>query len=560
MGFSFEMCILPKESSFTWMKISGKLPRLHLNLSDKKYKALMKTLDLISYSFSSSAEEVDTKHPKALMPDNPPPVVAAEEWDFSPTQEFFMADEFHDAEEDIDSTNDDETVYNQKTTSQSQELIKMSRVLIEFSFQVGEFSVSLQKSNANGLQDTTLADLTIADFYLKYVSRPFDSRVDIQIASAQIKDNLQQADAKFQYLLSKSFVEGNKENPKFITIAYESTKKESPEFKGVDQNVDIAFGAVDIVLTISSILSLYDFVLTTFTTSEKSAQTVIASGTPVEVAKKQPDRTFTIALSSKSIRLLLNKDGIHLATASFDDGLLAIVLKSQTMQVHGRLGNLLVLDHLARNIHTELHRQFLSIEGGEAADFVFETFNKAASDYPGYDSALTLKAPSLRMTHLEDFTRQLQQYFSEFQKLHILLETARKAAVESANQIQSTAGRFHIDIDIQTPIIVFPEASLALQDNMTMYLGRITASNAFREEDGSMYQCASTVVTDVITARVSSMKLVSNLSNDEGTLRPLDILQDVNVDFTMSRFNINLEQLQKNRLSVPDTFVSLLPT
>jgi vacuolar protein sorting-associated protein 13A/C len=166
--------------------------------------------------------------------------------------------------------------------------------------------------------------------------------------------------------------------------------------------------AVNIVLTRSSILSLYDFVLTTFTDSNAPIPAEEALLNPVIIAEKPSDRTFAVSLSMKTINLLLNKDGTHLATASFDDGLISVLMQLNTMKVHGKLGNISVVDYMVRYPPSDLFRNFMSIEGGQAADFTFETFSKAAADYPGYDSSLSLKAPSLKLTHLEEFTRNLQ--------------------------------------------------------------------------------------------------------------------------------------------------------
>jgi vacuolar protein sorting-associated protein 13A/C len=170
------------------------------------------------------------------------------------------------------------------------------------------------------------------------------------------------------------------------------------------------FVAVDIVLTRSSILSLYDFVLTTFTENDAPSPLDINLPNPVVIEEKPSDRTFAVSLSMQSINLLLNKDGTHLATASFDDGLISVMMQLDTMTVHGKLGNILVVDHMIRSPPSDIFRNFMSMEGGQAADFTYETFSKASENYPGYDSYLTLRAPSLKLTHLEEFTRNLQVY------------------------------------------------------------------------------------------------------------------------------------------------------
>jgi vacuolar protein sorting-associated protein 13A/C len=148
-------------------------------------------------------------------------------------------------------------------------------------------------------------------------------------------------------------------------------------------------------------------------------------------------------------------------------------------------------------------------------------------------------------------------YLSEFQRLHFILDSARKAAADSATQMQATAGLFKFDIDIQTPIIVFPETSLTIPDSITMNLGKIMASNTFKMEDGVSYGSEESIISSIMTARLSSMKLYSQLSEDD--LEIIDILHDVSVECSMNRFNLNNEVLTtKSTLNIPDSFVSNL--
>jgi vacuolar protein sorting-associated protein 13A/C len=236
MAFSVEMCILPKETSFTWLKVTGNLPRLHLNLSDRKYKAFMKTLSFISYSISTPVVDLVAERIS---------VVTSNDWIDSYPSPDLGTDEFFDAEEDIESNQDDMPISNPLLTvvASDQDLIKMSHTVIEFVFQVGEVSVSLQKTDpSNSFEESTLAELNIYDFGLKYVSRPFDYKAIIHIASAQIKDNMQQSE-QFQYLMFKAArADGEGEREKFITIVYDSINRTSPEFKGIDQAADVKFG------------------------------------------------------------------------------------------------------------------------------------------------------------------------------------------------------------------------------------------------------------------------------------------------------------------------------
>lgn len=243
MAFLVEMCILPKETSFTWLKISGNIPRLHLNLSDRKYRALLKTLDLINYGFSST-----------LVLEDSAQIVSEEvldEWSYQGAMSPVLnADEFFDAEEDLSSVASAELEAEslpQSVPQMDASRLEMARVVVEFSFNVGEVSASLRKSGTHSLEaeEKKLADLNIYDFDLKYTSRPFDFKTKITIASAEVVDNMQMESAKFQYLMSQSRKEEEGESGnRFITIGYDSIQRDSPDFNGTDQIAEIGFGGI----------------------------------------------------------------------------------------------------------------------------------------------------------------------------------------------------------------------------------------------------------------------------------------------------------------------------
>lgn len=240
MKFTVELCILPKETAFTWLKVSGNLPRLHLNLSEKKYRAVMRTLDYIGYGFSTS-ESVPTKAHQGTKDD----WIDGLSYSDSP---MLTADEFFDAEESLrDSpTIASASVEADLSSASNEELVQMNRIVIEFLFTVGEVSASLQKADPITHEESALADVNIYNFDLKYVSRLFDYKAVIDIASAQILDNTQRDNEQFKYLLSESTrgESGGEVSQKFISIVYDSINRNSPEFKGTDQAADIGFGGM----------------------------------------------------------------------------------------------------------------------------------------------------------------------------------------------------------------------------------------------------------------------------------------------------------------------------
>jgi vacuolar protein sorting-associated protein 13A/C len=152
-------------------------------------------------------------------------------------------------------------------------------------------------------------------------------------------------------------------------------------------------------------------------------------------------------------------------------------------------------------------------------------------------------------------------YLNEFQKMHFLLEAARKAAYDSAAQIQETAGsRFHFNVQMQTPILVFPDPSLLSEKSMTMYLGKLTAMNNFTELDAVKFGAEKPILIDEITATLQSMKLTSSdcFTTPELDAKDIEVLEDVHIDYYWQRFNINLDRITKNDAIKPDSEVGYI--
>lgn len=716
MAFELEMCIMPKDLMFTLMRVSGNLPRLHLNFSDRKYRAVMNAVGMITSSLSGLGGGGDATTAVIGSADGSPlsttsgggvgaataaanaagaasyqdghqwPELLVPSAAIDPQHDDLTVDtdgsEFFDAPEAITEDGFSDTAeyptmntstgvtaaksFDKNTAASSAMsqakliLLKSSKIIVEFYFHVSEASASLKKYNSSsrtatsGLSldipstftpspaiiadlvtgsETDLADICVYDFDLKYILRQYDTTYNIQIGNAIIEDKMQSSDSPFKYLLSKKSTScedsaGSSDSVKngddqLIKIMYKNMNKPSPDYIGVDQAVEVGFGSTDLIITRNSILTLYDYVLTTFSYASAPASSAsnqdlpVAATTPlpitapttpavasnilanlppiataadgghsssftappnsahlatssstsfIAVSSTHPkSNTMTVELSMKSTKIIFNKDGCHIATSVFDDGLISITMKTKTMLVTGKLRDIKIFDELPRSKESKFpdrYRQFVSIQGGEAANFVYETFNKLDyENYPGYDSALTFIASSLRMTYVEEFYVQFMNYLNEFQKMHFLLEAARKAAYDSAAQIQETAGgRFHFNVQMQTPILVFPDPSLLSEKSMTMYLGKLTAMNNFTELDPVKYGAERPVLIDEISATLQSMKLTSSdgFSTPDREMADIEVLEDVHIDYYWQRFNINLDRISKNEAIKPDSEVSLL--
>lgn len=274
-------------------------------------------------------------------------------------------------------------------------------------------------------------------------------------------------------------------------------------------------------------LILFDWVMTTFTEPDADAPAP-TSKTPVgdepEPAEAGSDK-LRVKVKLTSIVAVLNEDGFRLATLSLSAADVAVFLRSPTMRVSARLGNLTFVDDFS----SDQPKEMLSIQGDELADFQYETYDPTdLATYPGHDTLVHLRTGSLQFTFIEEPVHRLLLFFSKFAKMKEVYDQAAAAAASRATEIQKSIPKMHYDILIRTPIVVFPHDETGSRDVIVANLGEISLSNSFDVSDEQ-------VVTK-IQAGLRAIRLSTTLYH-EGKPESLQILDDVTigVDVTLTQ-------------------------
>ncbi len=225
---------------------------------------------------------------------------------------------------------------------------------------------------------------------------------------------------------------------------------------------------------------------------------------------------------------ILNNDGVRLATGLLSRADVAVLLRQNTIRVGARLGNFSLSDDMAGEDRPESLRQLLTIQGEDLAVFKYETYDEKLPGFPGYDSSVYLRAGSARLTFLEEPTRLLLEFGSKFAQMKGLYDSARNAAVQQAAQLQEKVSKFHFDIIVRTPIVVFTN-DVKSKDCVIAYLGELSASNEFippnEQGRGELTR---------IKAELQKIKLTSEFDFLNGDRQVLQIIDDVDINFNIS--------------------------
>lgn len=605
IDFIVETSIIPKAPNLTKVRVSGHLPVLHASASDKKYKSLMSIINAAipnvyaeelpaqTLAKSRRASTLSIRAPSSAK--QPRDRAQSTSFNFAKQEAIILQDESSDDD-------DDEDEFQDAPSGKESDKLKLEQKNFELKFEVERLQGSLYRSDPEGRKpDQLLVEVVAENFGVNLVLRPYDLIVETFLQSVVVDDYVDNPPAEFKSIVSSGDMESEDETA-LINVKVVKVNPNSPEFMpkydGVEINVDISVSTINLVVTRKTLLTLLDFILITFTnqdapqklreSSKDTADDLLAvpNESPFEEEEeilpppKKTELSVRVKVDLKSIRLILNNDGIRLATLSFNHADVGIFILGNTMRIGARLGDLSLLDDVNLGASSDSNlRKLIAIEGDDLADFRYETFDAGGSSYPGYDSSIYLRAGSIKVNFLEEPYRKIIEFLVKFGKMQALFNAARQAAANQASQLQQSTSRIKFDVNIKTPIVVFPRvmnAGSGKRDLLTAYLGEIYAENKFVPLDDSK----DATIAMKLTAGIRNIRLTSDFNFPDEKTEELELIDKVDLGFLvtyaehtsgalrpdleieghMSDFNLRITQMQLRFLlelakSVPGAFM-----
>ncbi|TVY16543.1 Vacuolar protein sorting-associated protein 13 [Lachnellula arida] len=553
IDFTVETSIIPKAPNLTKVRISGHLPILHASVSDKKYKNLMRLIEVAIPKLDKEDEPSQSSTPEKAVPrpraqssiskksDKTHQRDASTSFKFSTQEAIVIQDESDD--------DDDEHEFQDAPTGSHTDDLKIQQRNFELKFEVDRLQGSLFRSDPEGKKpDQLLVELVADNFALDLCVRPYDLIIDVSLESVVVDDYVDNPSAEFKSIVSSGDVESETQND-LVHVKLVKVNRDSPEFmskyEGVEINIDANLSTINLVVTRKTLLTLLDFILVTFTNNESA----IGGATPapkeimdteneeqqVVKADDSSSSSIRIKIDLKSIRLILNNDGLRLATLSLNAADVRIFVMGKTLRIGAKLGDLSLLDDINQGASTDSNlRKLITIQGDDLADFRYETFDpEGGNAYPGYDSSIYLRAGSIKLNFLEEPFRKIIDFLVKFGKMQALFNAARQAAANQASQIQENASRIKFDINIKTPIVIFPRVMVAGQskrDLITAYLGEIYAENKFVPLDDSK----DSEIAMKLSAGIRNIRLTSDFHFSDDKAEELELIDKVDLGFQMT--------------------------
>ncbi|XXG97960.1 hypothetical protein Hte_004276 [Hypoxylon texense] len=553
VDFVVALSIMPKAPNLTKVKVSGHLPVLQAMVSDTKYKSLMKLIDVAIPKFGGEQQPVtpekQPKRPRVLSSASNRPKSHGRK----SSSNLFLTQQTAVILED--ESEDDSDEFEDAADGSPNQQLKTQQRNFEFKFTVDKLQGSLYRSDPDGKQqESLLVELIAENFDLNFYIRPFDMAAEVSLGSVTVDDFVDNPPAEFKSIVSSGDVDDRQHRTDLVRVKFTKVKRESPEFmpiyEGIETNVNVAVSTINLIVTRKTLLTLLDFILATFANNNssdsqprriKDADGENDEDDEVEIVEPESNSqqnetgSIRVKVDLKSIRMILNNDGIRLATLSFNHADVGVFLLGKTMRVAAKLGDLTLVDDVNVGASEDSSfRQLVTIQGDELADFRYETYdptNKKA--YPGYDSSIYLRAGSIKVNFLEEPFRKIIEFLVKFGKMQAIYNAARQAAASQAQQLQQSTSRFKFDVIVNTPIIVFPRALVPdrpRRDLITAYLGEIYAQNKFTPLDDS----EDSEIAMKLSAGIRNIKLTSLFHYPSEQFEELEMIDHVDLGFNIT--------------------------
>jgi vacuolar protein sorting-associated protein 13A/C len=427
MTFLVEMCILPKTTEMTRFRVSGHLPLLSVSFSDRKYRSLMTIIDLVipkseeennQSAISNDGQVSEQTGPTADITQrhgSRSNVLAKKLWS--------QSEVLIESESEAETSDDEETASVAQSTvtadTEQQEhdnvtahngkgapRVNLEQKLFEFEFKVDKVSATVSEvAKGSRKKEELLCDLVFQHFQLQFALLPYHMDVEVALKSLNVVDRMPHGH-EFKYLVTSESIDDTdndvQDSKNLVNVHYIRVNPQSPElqqkYKNITQTADVTLSTLNLIVTQSSVLRLYNFVLTTFGPGSggrhdqssspnvgkprsssnagflgrrlSSAAEVDTQQTAQAVTTNQAQQTSNIKVDLKleSVTLILNNNGTRLATGALSHGTMDILLYEEKLQVAARFGNFVLTNDLHNQLPSHLRqsdKRLLSMEGDE---------------------------------------------------------------------------------------------------------------------------------------------------------------------------------------------------
>lgn len=537
--FLLQISILPQAYNFTKFKVSGDVPRIDAKISDYQYKVMLQLLKKLIPEFEDENLETTEKSDDDETGDDSLLDVfqnAQGDNEFSDALSFIEESDGEQESNQEVNDNDDNKQSDHleperpKLKSQSSALSTTSDPLREkqhqfdFNFKVNVFKLSLYKCIDTPFRPPeAIIDLICENFEMIFVKTLTEINVDLLLSDVNFIDRVEKSGPEeFKKIISSNnFTQNDEEiyeqqgaKKDLMTVKYRRSQRivelNNEPIELYDQDIKLNIAAVKAVINRRSLLTIYTYIMTTFTdpNAEETPADLLRHNT--EEDTETAPQMISVTIGLERIILVLLDDHVKLATMQLNTGDVNVVVFPERLKVHFKLGALTLHDEINEGSPRDsISRKLVSIEGEDLAEVFYETYD-AQTNVNLFSSKVEFKTGSMRVNLIEEPLKKIMGYIMNFLRMKSLFDSARDSNYNKISPAQiddNNNNKMSYDILIKTPIIVFPKlegTNLRNYDNFTAYLGEFRANNVFEKIEEKNGAILSKIIASLTSTQVTS--------------------------------------------------------
>ncbi|XP_057544625.1 uncharacterized protein LOC130823840 isoform X3 [Amaranthus tricolor] len=321
------------------------------------------------------------------------------------------------------------------------------------------------------------------------------------------------------------------DNSEFVSVTFMSKDPSSPEYEGIDTQMDICMSKLEFFCNRPTIVSLIQFGLDMSSVNLKGSSVVATMSSEDLQTKRRPKNhddgdvfvkgllgygkgrvVFKLSMNVDSVTVFLNQeDGTQFAMFIQESFVLDLRVHPCSISIEGTLGNFRLRDMSLDSEHC--WNWLCDIRNPSAESlikFAFKSYSVEDDDYEGYDYSLTGHLSAVRLVFLYRFIQEITVYFMELAPPHKeeVIKLADKVGgfewmIQKYEIDGATAVK--LDLSLETPIIIIPKNTTS-KEFMQLDLGQLHIRNEF-----SWHGCPdsdpSAVHLDVLTTEILGINL-----------------------------------------------------
>ncbi|XP_025747150.1 intermembrane lipid transfer protein VPS13A isoform X1 [Callorhinus ursinus] len=345
-----------------------------------------------------------------------------------------------------------------------------------------------------------------------------------------------------------------------LTLEYVKAEKNLPNLKSTYNNavqlIKVNFSSLDIHLHTEALLNTINYFNNIIPQLEEKPAPVSVAETedkgevvkkmPLKLSKNEDIITLQILAELSCLQIFIQDQKRNIAEIKIEGLDSEIIMRPAATEINAKLRNIIVLD----SDKTAVYKKAVYITGKEVfsfkmISFVDATAGSAYTDMNVVDVQINLTVGCIEVVFITKFLYSILAFIDNFQAAkQALAEATVQAAGMAATGVKELAqrsSRMALDVNIKAPVVVIPQSPVS-ENVFVADFGLITMTNTFHVITES--QSNPPPVIDLITIRLSEMRLYRTQFIDDAYQEVLDLLLPLNLEVIVER-NLSWEWYQE---------------